>query len=175
LFSWNEGAEIPIIPVVHGTDSRSAAKIAKTGLMATCTTDNGHFGKGIYFTSSAKYALPYYAQREYPALLICYILPGNTYPVSENHFELRGLPMKSFYNSSYVLTNRNGSCCNEIKENDFYDEIVIEQENQIAPVYILEFGLKELKEQWDEFKKSIPEEDFYIRTEPYSNNQLIDY
>lgn len=31
---------------------------------------------GMYFTSSALYALPYYANRSDPALLICLITPG---------------------------------------------------------------------------------------------------
>jgi len=31
---------------------------------------------GMYFTSSAEYALPYYASKEQPALLVSLLLPG---------------------------------------------------------------------------------------------------
>jgi len=30
----------------------------------------------MYFTSSAQYALPYYASNDQPALLVCLIVPG---------------------------------------------------------------------------------------------------
>lgn len=30
----------------------------------------------MYFTSSAKYALPYYANQTDPAILVCLVIPG---------------------------------------------------------------------------------------------------
>lgn len=50
--------QVPIIPTIHGTNADVAFKICSTGFSALSTLDEGYYGKGIYFTSSAHYALP---------------------------------------------------------------------------------------------------------------------
>jgi hypothetical protein len=52
--------------------------------------DVGFFGSGIYFTTSAKYSIPYFATKPNPAIIISYLIPGNPYPVVEQ-------PSMSFY------------------------------------------------------------------------------
>lgn len=54
------------------------------GFAVLNTVDVGYYGKGIYFTSNAMYGLQY-AKPSEPVLLICWILPGNVYPVIERH------------------------------------------------------------------------------------------
>jgi hypothetical protein len=45
--------------------------------------DAGFYGKGIYFSTTAIYTLPYFGTRKNPALIISWLLPGNVYPVIE--------------------------------------------------------------------------------------------
>jgi hypothetical protein len=45
----------------------------------------GYYGKGIYLTSYAVYALPYCLKAKEPALLISLVFPGNIFPVIERH------------------------------------------------------------------------------------------
>jgi hypothetical protein len=51
--------------------------------------DAGFYGKGIYFTSFVMYSTPYWANHRDPAILISFILTGNTFPVTEHH-KLKG-------------------------------------------------------------------------------------
>jgi hypothetical protein len=50
-----------ILPVIHGTALATAWKICATGFANLSCLDDGFFGKGIYFTTYALYALPYFA------------------------------------------------------------------------------------------------------------------
>jgi len=55
----------------------------------------------MYFTSSARYALPYYANKPDPALLVCFVVTGNSFPVVEHPYEhpasFLGLPLRGGY------------------------------------------------------------------------------
>lgn len=54
--------------------------------MSLSSLDSGFFGQGIYFTSHAMYALPYARlHSEAPVLILSYVIPGNAYPVVEQH------------------------------------------------------------------------------------------
>jgi len=139
-FPWNEGVPVQIIPAVHGTSESKAWKICTTGFAALQTLDSGFFGKGIYFTTSALYAIPYFAPHgKHAAIIISYILPGNVYPVTEDHQSDRGLTgcaLKGGFNSHFVATTRHGNIiATEMEE--CYDELVIKQETQICPVYVV--------------------------------------
>eukprot|EP01127_Copromyxa_protea_P011851 TRINITY_DN3020_c0_g1_i4.p1 TRINITY_DN3020_c0_g1~~TRINITY_DN3020_c0_g1_i4.p1 ORF type:complete len:129 (-),score=4.98 TRINITY_DN3020_c0_g1_i4:66-452(-) len=105
------------------------------------------------------------------AIIVSYVLPGNPYPVIENHAKsgnLVGKPIQSGmfsfdmkmswlrisskfhqffpcnlgplsfpgYQSHYVLTQRNGSIADPTKD-EIFDELVIGQESQAVPVYIV--------------------------------------
>src|SRR5688572_13984988 len=82
-----------------------------------------------YFTSSARYALPYYATKENPSVLICYAVPGNPFPVIENPSNKAddpngsswiGKPLASGYQSHYVLTTRDGMPCKKVRLSPFH-------------------------------------------------------
>jgi hypothetical protein len=47
----------------------------------------GYYGKGIYFSTSAVYIIPYFASKKRPAVLVSLLLPGNPFPVIENPHE----------------------------------------------------------------------------------------
>jgi len=139
-YPWNKEALIPIIGTVHGTDASVAWKISSSGFAALSSLDNGWYGRGIYFTTSALYALPYFATKPEPSIIVSFVIPGNPYPVTENRGDpesVEGKPISPGYQCNYVHTNRDGTACTEKLDKDFYDELVIEQEAQIVPAFIL--------------------------------------
>jgi len=114
--------------------------IAKTGFVALSTLDAGFYGKGVYFTTSAPYSLHYAYLSQEPVLILSFVTPGNVYPVVENPKEVDSLlasAIKPGYNSHYVLTCRNGMVITQIETETFYDELVVDQESQVLPAYIL--------------------------------------
>eukprot|EP01125_Pyxidicula_operculata_P013176 TRINITY_DN4359_c0_g2_i3.p1 TRINITY_DN4359_c0_g2~~TRINITY_DN4359_c0_g2_i3.p1 ORF type:complete len:1736 (-),score=241.48 TRINITY_DN4359_c0_g2_i3:164-5371(-) len=158
-FDWNKKTETAILPTIHGTDKDIALKIADTGFAALSTLDAGWYGKGIYFTTYALYAIPYFGTKRNPSIIISYVIPGNTYPVSENHKSadsLSGAAMMGGYSSHYVCTTKDGYPTSKPVKNH-YDEIVIEQEVQIAPVYILTIDTSNIPNLLKEFQREIPE------------------
>jgi hypothetical protein len=80
---WNDNLSVPIIPCCHGTGRFVAEKIAETGFAALSSLDAGYYGKGIYFTSYAVYAISYCCSQSHPALVLSWIFPGNVYAVVE--------------------------------------------------------------------------------------------
>jgi len=138
-FSWNKEKLVPIIPAVHGTDVDKAFKICNGGFASLNTLDAGFFGKGIYMTSVAEYALRYAGAK--PAIIITYIMPGHPFPVVEDHrqedFSLLGAALQSGCQSHYVRTDVQGFVVTEPTD-DSYDEIVLAQENLVVPAFILE-------------------------------------
>src|SRR5687768_17415025 len=96
----------------------------------------------MYFTSSASYALPYYATKPRPTLVVAAIIAGNPYPVVEAPSEtgVVGRPLRTGYQSHYVLTERNGSPCKKVRTKGFFDEIVVASETQVLPLLIVEFN-----------------------------------
>lgn len=160
-YPWNNiGEPAPVIPVVHGTDADVAWKILSTGFSALSSVDAGFYGRGIYFTSSAQYALPYYSAKPKPALLLCLAIPGNIYPVVEGPRDkdsLLGAPIKSGYQSNYVLTNRDGNPCRQRQSpGTFYDELVLDQEAQVVPVAIIEFSREKIARIAKSFQRDVP-------------------
>jgi hypothetical protein len=104
-WKWNEASELSILPVLHGTDAEVGWKICKTGYAALPSQDAGWYGRGIYFTSNAEYASPYYHDKSKPCILINLVLPGNPYPVTESS-DLSGKPLMNGYQSHYVHTKK---------------------------------------------------------------------
>jgi len=148
---WNENTkEEPILAVVYGTDMENGRKIASGGFAARLTIEQGFYGKGMYFCSSANYALPYAlndGNNEEPAILICFVLPGNPYPVIENpesKNSLIGKTLEQGFQSHYVVTNIEGKPFTDYKKKNVqsYNEIVISHESQVVPLFLLEIDQK---------------------------------
>lgn len=81
------------------------------------------------------YCLPYMGARRTPAIVVSWLLPGNSYPVTEDHRgpdTLMGAACKNGFNSHFVVTNKIGQ---SVKSGTgaFYDEVVIPQESQVRP------------------------------------------
>jgi len=144
-FPWNEGANFPILPACHGTDMSKAVKICNSGFASINTLDPGFYGKGIYVTSYAEYALRY-AIGNNPCIIVAWILPGHPYPVIEHHESentLKGGSMKPQCQSHYVRTDQMGFVFPQPRI-DSYDEIVLAQENLIVPAFLLEFDFHDI-------------------------------
>ena len=114
-FNYNQNNDLKIVPVFHGAKSEDVAwKICDNGFANLSSLDEGWYGKGIYFTTNLEYAL-YYAQNygipnlngEY-AILLSYVLVGNTYPVIEHPASsdsLKGKPCQVKFLSFLVVLN----------------------------------------------------------------------
>ena len=75
LFPWNSFEPVPVLATIHGTAGSAAWKICSGGFAALSSLDSGYYGAGIYFTTSAKYAIPYYATKADPAIIISWVIP----------------------------------------------------------------------------------------------------
>jgi len=158
-FDWNNNdEEVPIIPSVHGTSREIAHSISKTGFVALSLCDIGWYGKGVYLTTNCLYATPYFLSKTNPALLVCFAFLGNIYPVVEDHKgkgSLLGKPLLPGYNSHYVLTNKNGFVCTDFRV-QYFTEIVVEQESQIIPAYILGINTTKASSLLETFVRTVP-------------------
>jgi len=146
-WEWNKDDEIsnsPILVAAHGTSYETAKKIMSGGFATLSLLDDGFYGQGIYLSSQCIYTFPYCAIYNDPCVIICFIIPGNPYPVTENpvgKFTLSGCNILSGYQSHYVITRRDGLPFTEVDyENEgvvSYDEFVVAQEAQVLPLFVL--------------------------------------
>jgi len=153
--NWNRSEDLPIIPAVHVTRRSTAWQIAASGFAALATYDSGYYGKGIYFSTNAIYGLLYFSRNQMPAVIISYILPGNIYPVIEDPNDKTSTLLGkgiSPYHSNYVLVQLDGMPVTEIKHKNF-DELVIDQEGNVLPAYILFLSTKNLLPIYEQLKK----------------------
>jgi len=151
FWEWNQGKSIKdgfVLPVVHGTDRVTAWNIAKTGFANLATLDDGFFGSGIYFSTSAMYTVPYFANKKHPAILICLSVPGNPFPVIESPNEkaisLKGCKITTGYSAHYCSTGLGGFPYSETDKEagkPVFDELVVGQENQAVPLFLLEIDI----------------------------------
>ncbi|UJR12131.1 hypothetical protein I4U23_016308 [Adineta vaga] len=70
-----------IVRVWHGCDARLLPQLLGEGFASLGQLDDGWFGKGIYFSSSAEYASRYCWNNEHACLVMCYVLILNPFPV----------------------------------------------------------------------------------------------
>ena len=69
-----------IVRMWHGCRRNILPNVLSDGFAALATLDDGWYGKGMYFTSSAKYATRYCSDSD-SCLIMCYILLLNPFPV----------------------------------------------------------------------------------------------
>lgn len=156
-FDWNHGLKVencPVLSVAHGTSRSKANKIIVGGFASLSTLDSGFYGKGIYFSSSAIYTIPYCSNAKDPCILICFLLPGNPYPVIESPFETKnnftGKHILHGYQSHYIVTKADGLPFNFTDPKfiglSTYNEIVINQESQVVPIFIVDMLFQNVEE-----------------------------
>jgi len=93
-------------------------------------------------------------------VVVCFLSPGNAYPVIEKATEpssLMGTPLKAGYQSHYVSTKKDGTPCEKPRSaGKFFDELVINQETQVVPAYIVHFERSALTALVKEFQRDVP-------------------
>lgn len=140
-FSWNDPEEtVPILACLHATDFGTAKSIASKGFCALATLDEGFYGKGIYFSTYGSYVAPYCAKKQGPAVLINLVIGGNAFPIVEGPHEsgnFLGKPTVSGYQSHFVLTKSDGMPITKAHTDDESNELVLGQEAQVVPIYIV--------------------------------------
>jgi len=168
-FSWNinpaDSTLLPVIVAVHGTSRKIADKICNTGFAALSSLDQGYYGQGIYFTCHVPYIFPYVAGAENPTMVVVLVFPGNVYPVIENpggDNSLLGKNIKTGYQSHFVVTTKSGQPATMLDE-EIYDELLVVQESQIVPIYLVELkssNFSILSAEWNrEVPKGVGEEE----------------
>jgi len=86
-FEWNTSEQLKVSLMVQGTTTEAGWSIAQGGFgVVASENDQGWFGKGIYVSSSMRYAHQYAGRsasmgKKAPALLVCAIAPGNAFPI----------------------------------------------------------------------------------------------
>jgi len=161
-FPWNDQDLVPVLACVHGTDGPIAWKICSNGFSALASLDSGWYGRGIYFTSNACYAIPYFGTKKKPTILIALVIPGNIFPVTENKSSpesLQGKPLTAGYQSHYVHTMKSGDVCIKKLNTNFFDELVIPQETQVLPLFLLSINVESITKQVELWHREVATEE----------------
>jgi len=88
-------------------------------------------------------------QHKNPALILSLIIPGNVYPVVEHprgNESIAGGAIKPGYNSHYVVTDSAGIVISTVLDTNKYDELVVDQECQVLPVFVLSVDVEQINE-----------------------------
>jgi len=173
-FDWNSSEKLKVSLMVQGTTAEAAWRIAQGGFgVYASENDQGWFGKGIYLTSSARYAHKYADRKgtkskKPPALLICAVAPGNIFPVIDtktyygrnvadgfqSHFTI--VDFKQFPNSKPLL--------NWAGNPTAVDELVCFQESQTLPLFLVRLKDKPA------FAPTPEKPLFYLGRNPYARS-----
>jgi len=143
-FHWNDYSRSKMIPMLHGTSSDSAWKIAQTGFTTVATLDQGWYGRGVYFTKDVDYA-KYYSKKsskEGMCLILALVVCGNIYPVTErkgSQHSLEGKPVISTgYQSHYAIVHSGSGHICATDDPKAVDELVVFQDGQAFPIFIIQ-------------------------------------
>eukprot|EP01124_Arcella_intermedia_P034550 TRINITY_DN8585_c0_g2_i2.p1 TRINITY_DN8585_c0_g2~~TRINITY_DN8585_c0_g2_i2.p1 ORF type:complete len:343 (+),score=63.19 TRINITY_DN8585_c0_g2_i2:52-1029(+) len=156
-FEWNDNRIVKMVPLVHGTSFKIAKSICATGFAALSAMDCGWYGQGIYFSSSARYVTPYFSSKRKPTVIVAVVVPGNPYPVVEGRGEegsFEGRPIVPGHQCHYVVTGLDGAPVRE-RRGRVYDELVICQEVQALPVFMVRIDEGRIQELANEFNREI--------------------
>jgi hypothetical protein len=166
MWDWNKDLDIsdsPIVVAAHGTSAKTGWKIVSSGFAALSTLDDGYYGNGIYFSSHCTYTVPYFSVHGDPCLIICSLIPGNPYPVIEppnDENSVKGSNLITGYQSHYVVTRTNGYPFTQEdydSENPSFDEIVVFQEAQVLPLFLLVIDSSNIRELITAYQRQIPQ------------------
>lgn len=96
-------------------------KICRNGFAALAKTDEGYFGRGIYFTHFMDYAAGVYGgNKGEQVVVLSWVQVGNVYPVTENPFKanesLKGKPLQKvliLYQAYKQIGILHSLCCRQ--------------------------------------------------------------
>lgn len=133
-FKDRDFPNVHLMPVWHGTKKVAADSIVNAGFAALQSTDEGWFGKGLYFAREAKYSYEHYGN----VLLLCWVGFFSAYPVIDgDRSKLQGKGVYKNYDAHYVPI---GSNFNPVKssQEQMFAELVVFESMQCLPVYRVE-------------------------------------
>jgi len=115
----------------HGSTAQSILAISKEGFKhpddlakkkGVSLLDDGYFGRGIYFSLYSDYAMWYSEERGSDQVLLCSLIPGNTFQCTER---MDGSDRQAGFDSHYSPKGH---------------EIIVFESAQILPRYIITFS-----------------------------------
>lgn len=148
LMVCNRYKGVSIVPVFHGCRKEVVYEICETGFANLKTTDSGYFGSGIYGSPQSEYAGTVYGEG---VVMLCFMSTGFTYPVVHGDMDkLMGKNNYANFDSHFVpVYPRDMNLHQYGKEKVYfpcteyqtpiYDELVVFQESQIVPRYVIYF------------------------------------
>ena len=165
-----------VLPLWHGFDNEAKGRsICQIGFVIPGKTDQGgqftdigFFGSGIYFSTSAKYAVNVYSKQS-GHVLLAWVSMTEPYPVVWNEYQkLSGKGSYQFYNAHYIpVASRNPS---DPFEPNYYpakpseqamcDEVVVFQKMQALPRF------------WVELQIDLP---FSPSSHPKTSGELVNF
>jgi len=163
IWQWNDELDItdsPILPVVHGTDDSIAWSVAQGGFAALSSLDDGFYGRGMYFSSSTLYTIPYFCRAKKPTIVVCLTIPGNPYPVivgPKDKGSLLKAHIMTGHQSHYVVTGKGGYPFLPAVDKKKYDELVLEMEEQVLPIFIVNVKMSNLSTLIQNYQREVPQ------------------
>jgi len=156
----NQAAKFPhnatltphVVPMLQGLSNPDVCwDLCKHGFAQLSGFDEGYYGKGMYFTSNVEYAVNIFSRLDNRVVLVSFVNIGNPYPCIENpntpRESLIGRNIKQGYDSHYAVVDGSGlplekSQVMNLANSDkrAYDEMVIGEEQQILPCYLVFLG-----------------------------------
>jgi len=152
---FNDSKSLPnVIPMIQGTSEEAVWQICQQGFGIASTTDDGFYGRGIYFTSTlpyaSRYAKPSNKEIGYRVFLLSMVIPGNPYPVTENPWDehkgkktgYHGQACRPGYQSHFTLVNADEKDAFPTKlpppfnPDKVADELVIFEASQALPLFV---------------------------------------
>jgi hypothetical protein len=150
-WSWNDHTKPNSVPMIQGTTEAAAWQICQQGFGVVATTDDGYYGRGVYFTTKITYASTYAkAGEDGKVFLLSVVVPGNIFPITEHPFlndgsdnpaGYKGKACRVGYQSHLTLVDeRNPSVAFSpdatMDAPSVADELVIFEAAQAVPVFV---------------------------------------
>jgi len=110
-FEWNNDPAKPkCVLMLQGTSEGAVWQICQQGFGVVATTDDGFYGRGVYFTSKLSYAANYAQQSggDGKVFLLSLVNAGNTFPVTEHPEQagsLLGHACRPGYQSHFTIVD----------------------------------------------------------------------
>jgi len=153
---WNDAnkSKPDVIPLIQGTSEEAAWQICQQGFGVTATTDDGFYGRGVYFTSKLDYASRYAKisskEQNCQVFLLSMVIPGNTFPVTEHPWDsemkksgYHGHACRPGYQAHFTLVDNSGiqnaypmKVDPPFSYEKVADELVIFDTSQALPLFV---------------------------------------
>eukprot|EP01120_Amphizonella_sp_Union-15-10_P005962 TRINITY_DN1844_c0_g5_i1.p1 TRINITY_DN1844_c0_g5~~TRINITY_DN1844_c0_g5_i1.p1 ORF type:complete len:220 (-),score=56.77 TRINITY_DN1844_c0_g5_i1:81-704(-) len=173
---WNLGHPPPVVYAVTAHSHENVWKVCENGIPVQ---DDGQYGKGIYLTTYTPYAAKDLPSSELVAFVVHLAALGSIYPVIEHPKQensLLGKPIAEEYDAHVVLTNANGEPYDFNTKGPLFDELVLSNENQAYPAYVVFAKQKDQIPENTQVSEEVNEEsivDWILQKKNRTDNLLL--